>query len=84
MLVSIKITLSWFWLIILTLLSVGLGYWLKEPTMFVLVALFIVFLKGQQIVDKFMDLEHAPRLWRGKFLCYVFILPSVISLVYIL
>ncbi|WP_286266861.1 cytochrome C oxidase subunit IV family protein [Thalassotalea atypica] len=84
MLTTTKISLSWSWLIILTLVSVGLGRFLEEPAIFVLSVLFIVFLKGQQIVDKFMELEHAPRIWRVAFLCYVFILPGVISLIYIL
>lgn len=83
-----KNTLSWLWLLALTIISVYVGEVLElfnvQKNLFILIVLFIVFLKGQQIIDVFMELKHAPKLWRRLLLAYVVLLPSVIGLIYLL
>jgi len=81
---NINIISSWLWLIILTFASVFVGYIIDESSVFIVIVMFIVFLKGQQIVDVFMELQHAPKKWRLLLLSYVILLPSIIALIYIL
>ena len=75
---------SWLWLMALTVISVLVGAIIDNQSLFILVVLFIVFLKGQQIVDVFMELRHAPRIWRQVMLGYVVIVPAIISVIYLL
>ena len=81
------IVISWVSLLILTLFSVGVGKYFHENLfskgIFIIVVMLIVFLKGQQIVDVFMELKHAPNRWRYLLLSYVIIVPSVIALIYL-
>jgi len=83
-----KNTISWLWLLALTVISVYIGQFLElfntQKSLFIIVVLFIVFLKGQQIIDIFMELEQAPKLWRRLLLAYVILLPSIIGLIYLL
>ncbi len=83
-----KNTISWLWLIALTVISTYVGLFLElfntQKSLFIVVVLFIVFLKGQQIIDIFMELEHAPKLWRRLLLAYVILLPIIIGLIYLL
>jgi heme/copper-type cytochrome/quinol oxidase subunit 4 len=82
-----KIIISWIYLIILTLTSVLLGtdmlYNESSHTLFIFLVLFIVFLKGQQIIDIFMELKHAPKRWRALLMSYVIIIPIVICTIYL-
>ena len=80
---NINIISSWLWLIILTFASVFVGYIIDESSVFIVIVMFIVFLKGKQIVDVFMELQHAPKKWRLLLLSYVILLPSIIALIYI-
>ena len=83
--ITIKQTIiSWLFLIILTLASVFVGKVLDNNVIFITSVLLIVFLKGQQITDIFMELKDAPRMWRLLLLGYVFIIPSVICVIYLL
>ena len=83
-----KNTLSWLYLLALTVLSVYIGVFLELFTdnkiLFIVSVLFSVFLKGQQIIDIFMELSQAPKLWRRLLLAYVVILPSIIAIIYML
>jgi len=76
--------LSWLWLILLTLLSVGFNQITSNTYLWLLSVFIIVFLKGQQIVDIFMELKHAPVMWRMLLLGYVVILPGILFTIYIL
>jgi len=76
--------ISWLLLVILTLLSVYVGKVLENNVAFIMSVLFIVFLKGQQITDIFMELREAPRMWRMLLMGYVFIIPGVICAIYLL
>lgn len=83
-----KDTLSWLYLLALTVLSAYLDEFFSIFTdnrpAFILCALFIVFLKGQQIIDIFMELAQAPKLWRRLLLGYVILLPIIIAFIYLL
>lgn len=83
-----KDTLSWLYLLALTVLSAYLDEFFSIFTdnrpAFILCALFIVFLKGQQIIDIFMELAQAPKLWRRLLLGYVTLLPIIIAFIYLL
>jgi len=81
-------TLSWLWLLALTIISTYIGLLLEffstPETLYINIVLFIVFLKGQQIIDVFMELKQAPKLWRWLLMTYVILLPSIIALIYLL
>ena len=86
--VNKKNTLSWLWLLALTVLSTYVDVFLDlfnvQKSLFIITVLFIVFLKGQQIIDVFMELKHAPKLWRRLLLAYVTLLPIIIGFIYLL
>jgi hypothetical protein len=79
-----KNTLSWLWLMALTVISTFIGLVINNKALFIVSVLFIVFLKGQQIIDIFMELSQAPKLWRRLLLSYVTLLPIIIGFIYIL
>ncbi|MBA6347599.1 MULTISPECIES: cytochrome C oxidase subunit IV family protein [unclassified Colwellia] len=83
--ITLKQTIiSWLLLIILTFSSVYIGQVIKSPEYLIAFVLLIVFLKGQQITDVFMELRTAPKMWRILLLGYVFIIPAVICVIYLL
>ena len=83
--ITLKQTIvSWALLILLTLASVYAGKVIENYTLFIVSTLLIVFLKGQQITDIFMELREAPKMWRLLLLSYVFIIPAVICAIYLL
>ncbi|MEW6990031.1 cytochrome C oxidase subunit IV family protein [Colwelliaceae bacterium 6441] len=79
-----QIIISWLSLIALTLLSIYVGDFFDNHNIFILLVLFIVFLKGQQIVDIFMELKTAPSMWRLLLISYVLLIPAIISIIYII
>ena len=79
-----KNTLSWLWLMTLTVVSTYIGLVIDNKAWFIASVLFIVFLKGQQIIDIFMELAQAPKFWRRLLLGYVTVLPTIIGLIYLL
>jgi len=84
MIKSIKTSLfSYVVLLLLTFISVLLNHFISHPSIFVVLVLFIVFLKGRQITDIFMELKHAKKLWRNILLSYVLLLPSIIAAIYL-
>jgi len=70
-------------LLLLTFVSVVLNHVVSHRSIFVILVLFIVFLKGQQITDIFMELKHAKRMWRIILLSYVLLLPAIIAGIYL-
>ncbi len=79
-----KNTFSWLWLMALTVISTFIGLVIDNNALFIFSVLFIVFLKGQQIIDIFMELSQAPQFWRRLLLGYVTLLPIIIGFIYIL
>jgi hypothetical protein len=83
--ITLKQTMiSWVLLISLTLASVYAGQVIENNVLFIVCVLLIVFLKGQQITDIFMELREAPKMWRMLLLSYVFIIPTIICVIYLL
>lgn len=82
-----RYALSWGWLILLTTASVGVGQYFQHSSLnsflFIAIVMLIIALKGQQIIDVFMELKHAPKLWRNIMLAYVIVVPLIITLIYI-
>jgi cytochrome c oxidase subunit IV len=74
---------SWLLLMFLTLNSVVIGLLNINNRWMILAVLLIVFLKGQQITDVFMELKSAPKRWRLLLLSYVCILPILIAAIYL-
>ena len=79
-----KSIVSWLLLMLLTVVSTYIGLFIESKSLFITSVLFIVFLKGQQIIDIFMELIHAPTRWRWLFLSYVILIPLIIGFIYLL
>jgi len=78
---TIKATNSWLTLISLTLLSLAISEWVKNPAVMTLLIVLAVILKGRSIVDIFMGLNTAPVVWRRLLLGYVMVVPAIIGIV---
>jgi len=84
-----RIFISYLALIAFTLISAVIGDFANPETVFsetniVIAISLIVIIKGQQIVDVFMELKHAPKLWRYLLLSYVVLVPSIIAGIYLI
>ncbi len=75
---------SWLLLIVLTIASIFLTNFIDNRSLYIISALIIVVIKGQQIVDVFMELNKASRFWRLLFLSYIVLLPLIIAIIYLL
>ncbi len=74
---------SWLLLIVLTIASIYLTNLIDNRSLYIISALIIVVVKGQQIVDVFMELDKAPRLWRLLLLSYIVLIPLIIAIIYL-
>ncbi|WP_432280210.1 cytochrome C oxidase subunit IV family protein [Thalassotalea castellviae] len=79
-----QIILSWLSLICLTCISVFASDFIDNIQLFIIVVMLIVFIKGQQIVDVFMELKTAPTFWRLLLISYTFLIPLIISIIYLI
>jgi hypothetical protein len=70
-------------LILLTALAASLTYWIATPWLLTAAVLLTTALKGQQVVDHFMELADAPRFWRNLLLAYVRVLPLIFLMIYL-
>lgn len=75
--------ISWLLLVVLTFISVYMTSIITSRSLFISSALIIVFLKAQQVIDIFMDLKHAPKAWRLVLLSYIFLVPLIITMIYL-
>jgi len=75
---------SWIVLIVLSVIAIYLPTFIDNRSYYIIFALIIVMLKGQQIVDVFMELNNAPRFWRLLFISYIVLLPLIISIIYLM
>ena len=76
-------TKSWLLLIVLTVIAISLSEFIDNRNLYILSALIIVVIKGQQIVDVFMELKTAPKFWRVLLLSYIVLLPLIITVIYL-
>jgi len=79
---TIKVV-SWLLLVLLTISSVYMANFIESRFLFISSALIIVFVKGQQITDIFMELKHAPKRWRYLLLSYIILIPLIIAIIYL-
>ncbi len=78
------VTKSWLLLIFLSVIAISLPELMANRHFYIISALIIVVIKGQQIVDVFMELKMAPKFWRVLFLSYIVLLPVIIAVIYLL
>lgn len=81
---SIKATSSWLVLITLTLLSLAATELVKNPAILIAFVVLTIIVKGQAIVDVFMELRTAPAAWRWLLLSYVIVVPAIIGAIMVL
>ncbi len=75
---------TWVLLIALTLTSAVLGTVDIPKGLLVFLVLLTVLIKNQQIIDVFMELKSAPRLWRGLMQAYTLFIVVVVGITLIL
>jgi hypothetical protein len=80
---------AYIYLILLTIISVLLGEAESSLTQdrqnIVLGGILVLStFKGIQIIDVFMELKHAPKLWRKVLLSYVILVPTIIAMIYLI
>ena len=76
-------TKSWLFLLALSVIAIYLPAFIDNRSLTIIGALVIVVIKGQQIVDIFMDLNQAPKFWRLLFLSYIMLVPLIIAVIYL-
>jgi len=77
-------TVSWLVLICLTILAVAASQFGLEKHWLILLVFVLTFCKGKLVVDIFMDLFSAPKLWRRLLTSYVIVVPMITGLLYFL
>lgn len=78
---NINMHLSALLLIVLTVLSVFISQARVDVSVLAVVATLFVVIKGQQIIDVFMELYNAPTRWRWLLLSYTILIPIILSLI---
>ncbi len=68
-------------LVSLTLLSTFLSLLDQQVMSVSFIVTLTVIIKGQQIVDVFMELKQAPSKWRYLLLSYVILVPLVLAII---
>ena len=81
---SRKLAGTWLLLIALTLTSAALGTLDISQGLLVFLVLLTVFIKNQQIIDVFMEMKHAPLLWRGLMQCYTLFIVIAVGITLVL
>src|SRR5699024_4811006 len=72
------LTVTWLTLLVMTLLMWSLrGY--RGADWVVFVVLVLVAIKGQLVIDRFMELRHAPVLWRIALSGWLFTILGVVA-----
>jgi hypothetical protein len=68
-------------LIILTFISTLLAQSTIPVNLLAILVTLSVVIKGQQIVDIFMELKNAPTKWRWFLLSYIILIPSILAII---
>lgn len=68
-------------LILLTFISVWLAQSTIQQGLLVILVTLSVVVKGQLIVDTFMELYQAPNKWRYLLLSYVVLVPLILAII---
>lgn len=77
------LTLSWGFLLLLTLVAVVLSQLNVGANLLVISALGLTIIKSQIVVDTFMGLRSVDLRWRGIMLSYIVIVPFIITAIYL-
>ncbi|MDB5987866.1 MAG: hypothetical protein JWR16_2919 [Nevskia sp.] len=71
---------------LLLVIATGATFWLRVDSDIGLAAaagtIAIAYIKGRLIVLDFMELRHAPRIWKGIFETWLFVVSAIILAVY--
>ena len=76
-----NVHLSVFILILLTLASSLLAQSNSHTTVVAILVTLSVVIKGQQIVDIFMELKKAQAKWRWLLLSYAILVPTILAII---
>lgn len=68
-------------LILLTFMSIWLAQSTMQQNVLVILVTLSVVVKGQLIVDTFMELYQAPNKWRYLLLSYVVLVPLILAII---
>jgi cytochrome c oxidase subunit IV len=68
-------------LIVLTLVSTLLAQSNSQTNLVAILVTLSVVIKGQQIVDVFMELNRAQAKWRWLLLSYVILVPTILAII---
>ena len=68
-------------LILLTLLSTLLAQSNSQTNLVAILVTLSVVIKGQQIVDVFMELNRAQAKWRWLLLSYAILVPTILAII---
>jgi len=68
-------------LLLLTLISTLLAQSTIQTSLLALLVTLSVVIKGQQIVDVFMELNNAPAKWRWFMLSYIILIPTILAII---
>lgn len=59
-----RLTIGWLSLLALTILGWWLGHHMDSGTLLTVLVIVLTQIKGQWLIDQFMELRHAPPLFR--------------------
>jgi predicted membrane protein len=76
-------TLIWLLMMILTMITYGIGESGMGGTAIMLIVLGIAAIKVQMVANYFMDLRHTRWLWRGIVLGWLILVTTLISIAYL-
>lgn len=68
-------------LLLLTFMSTWLAQSNMQPSVLIVLVTLSVVVKGQLIVDTFMELYQAPNQWRYLLLSYVVLVPLILAII---
>lgn len=79
-----RATMVWLLLLLATVGAALMSLFWESGIALLLVSLFILMIKGQLIVDHFMDLRHVARHWRLLMSAYCIVISGFILLAFVL
>ena len=79
-----KVTLVWIALVIATLVAAAIGSAGHSGMLGAVVTIGLLVLKGQLVVDYFMELKDVKRFWRVIMSCYCVVIGGLVLVAYYL
>lgn len=78
------LTIIWIILITLTIITAAIGYFEMSGVYVVAFVLLTVTIKGQLIIDYYMGLKNVRAHWRLAMFGFVFVIPGIIFVGYLI